>query len=57
MSLRIGLILPRSGCLGNIGFHQNNVSIYVHLLFKLNDCIRNANAVCNPRQNSVRDKI
>ena len=23
----------------------------------LNDCIRNTTAVCNPRQNSVRDKI
>ena len=27
------------------------------LIKKLNDCIRNATAVCNSRQNSVQDKI
>ena len=24
---------------------------------QLNDCVRNTTAVCNPRQNSLRDKI
>ena len=31
-----------------------NVSVK---LLQLNDCIRNKTVVCNPRQNSVRDKF
>ena len=30
---------------------------YKECHIKLNDCIRNTTVVCNPRQNSVRDKI
>ena len=37
--------------------HKMSQTINYNKNTKLKDCIRNTNAVCNPRHNSVQDKI
>ena len=40
-----------------INYVSCNLDFMLNTSLELNDCIRNTTALCNPRQNSVQDKI
>ena len=56
MARGLGSMFP-AGKLSKLLVSLNFYKEKINYLLRLKDCIRNTTAVCNPRQNSVRDKF